>query len=157
LNNEQLQADNGKHQVELHLHPVDTNKLLEAIKKNKGFRFGKQNIQGGSILGIIVKGVRKYVPKELVKSGLTMGADALGFMTAGTPVGQLASSLVDKAVDDVYAGKKVKHMAKSAIKQVKNHALSKAEQYARENYPEQFGLMKKLGHMDQEQLQNLAI
>jgi hypothetical protein len=40
LNNEQLQAEDGRHQVELHLHPVDTKKLMEAIKK-KGFRFGK--------------------------------------------------------------------------------------------------------------------
>ena len=78
-----------------------------------------------------------------------MGADAAGFMVAGTPMGTLASSLIDKTVDDLYDGKSAKKMAKSAYKKVKNTALSQAEMYAAANYPEQFGLMKKLGKLDQ--------
>ena len=119
LNNEQIRAEDGRHQVELNMRPEDIKKLHDAIKNNRGFRFGKQNIQGGSILRKVVRGVKKYVPKELVKAGLTMGVDALGFATAGTPVGTLASSFIDKAVDDVYSGKSAKHMAKSAYKKVK--------------------------------------
>ena len=86
LYNEQLQADDGKHKVELELHPLDTKKLIEAIKKKKGFRFGKQNIQSGSILSKIGNTVKKIVPKSLVKSALTMGEDALGFLETGTPI-----------------------------------------------------------------------
>jgi len=160
LNSEQIRADDGKHKVELQMTPADIKKLNDAIKNNRGFRFGKQNIQGGSILrkiGKIAKGVKKYVPKELVKTGLTMGADSWGFMTAGTPVGQLASSFIDKAVDDVYAGKSAKKMAKSAYHKVKNHALSKAELYAQSNYPEQYKLMKQMGNIDQDDLQDMAM
>ncbi len=79
LNNEKIRAEDGKHQVELQMNPADIKKLHGAIKNNRGFRFGKKNIQGGSILKKIVRGVKKYVPKELVKAGLTMGADAAGF------------------------------------------------------------------------------
>lgn len=157
LNNQQIQANEGKHSVELHMNPADIKKLNDAIKNNRGFRFGKHNIQGGSILKKVVRGVKKYVPKDLVKHGLAMGVDALGFMATGTPIGELARPMIDKAVDDVYAGKSAKKMAKSAYKKVKNHALTQAEMYAMANYPEQFGLMKQMGQMDPNQLQELAL
>ena len=38
LTNSQLQADSGKHQIDIHLAKSDYNKLLRAIKSGKGYR-----------------------------------------------------------------------------------------------------------------------
>ena len=75
LTNAQLQADNGKHLVDVHLSKKDYKKLLTAIKNGKGYRFSNKNVVGGSLWGSFKKGlsavgnfVKNIVNKEDVKN-----------------------------------------------------------------------------------------
>ena len=57
LTNSQLQADSGKHQVDIHLGKKDYKKILTAIKNGKGYRFSHKNVVGGSLWGSFKKGL----------------------------------------------------------------------------------------------------
>ena len=57
LTNSQLQADSGKHKVDIHLGKKDYKRLLTAIKNGKGYRFSHKNVVGGSLWGSFKKGL----------------------------------------------------------------------------------------------------
>jgi len=69
-------------------------KAGEAV--NKGIDFVKENA------GAAVEGLKKLVPKDAVKSGLTAGATALGTMVGNPELGLLAAPLISKGVDAGY-------------------------------------------------------
>ena len=89
LSHNQLTANAGKHQVQVHLLPPDLNKLVKNIQAGKGFRFTQKNVKGGSIMSF----VKKIIPKDVAKMGLNALADVAGLATTGTPIG-LYSPLV---------------------------------------------------------------
>jgi hypothetical protein len=122
LTNSQLQADNGKHQVDIHLGKKDYKKLLTAIKNGKGYRFSHKNVVGGSLWGSFKKGlstignfVKNNVNKEDVKNVLKQGVD----MVAPDSVKDIAKRSVDKVVDYGYDDS-------NKGKSLKEHALSLA-------------------------------
>ena len=122
LTNAQLQADNGKHQVDIHLSKKDYKKLLTAIKNGKGYRFSNKNVVGGSLWGSFKKGlsavgnfVKNNVNKEDVKNVLKQGVD----MVAPESVKDIAKRSVDKVVDYGYDDS-------NKGKSLKEHALSLA-------------------------------
>jgi hypothetical protein len=112
-------GEEGKHQrVHLKISP----ELLKSLQKSHRLQKG-QRIQGGSIrdmfhrvgdavnkgidfvkehAGEAVEAVKKLVPKDAVKSGLTAGATAVGTMFGNPEIGLLASPLISKAVDAGY-------------------------------------------------------
>lgn len=120
LTNAQLQADSGKHLVDVHLSKKDYKKLLTAIKNGKGYRFSNKNVVGGSLWGSFKKGlsavgnfVKSNVNKEDVKNVLKKGVE----MVAPDSVKNIAKSAVDKVVDYGYD-------ESNAGKSLKDHALS---------------------------------
>ena len=122
LTNAQLQADHGKHEVDIHLSKKDYKKLLTAIKNGKGYRFSNKNVVGGSLWGSFKKGlssvgnfVKNNVNKEDVKNVLKQGVD----MVAPDSVKNIAKSAVDKVVDYGYDDS-------NKGKSLKDHALSLA-------------------------------
>ena len=122
LTNAQLQADNGKHLVDVHLSKKDYKKLLTAIKNGKGYRFSNKNVVGGSLWGSFKKGlsavgnfVKNNVNKEDVKNVLKQGVD----MVAPESVKEIAKRSVDKVVDYGYDDS-------NKGKSLKDHALSLA-------------------------------
>ena len=122
LTNAQLQADNGKYEVDIHLSKKDYKKLLTAIKNGKGYRFSNKNVVGGSLWGSFKKGlstignfVKNNVNKEDVKNVLKQGVD----MVAPESVKDIAKRSVDKVVDYGYDDS-------NKGKSLKEHALSLA-------------------------------
>ena len=122
LSNAQLQADSGKHKVDIHLAKKDYRKLLLSIKNGKGFRFTEKNVKGGSLWGSFKSGlskaasfVKNNVSKEDVKNVIKKGVD----MVAPDSVKDLAKSAVDKVVDYGYDDS-------NKGKSLKEHALSLA-------------------------------
>ena len=99
-----------KHHVEILLSKPNYAKLLRNVRQNKGFRFTRDIIQGGSFLGDVWNGVKKagnfvkeYVSPEMVKTGLTAAATAAGTMVGNPELGLMASPLISKAVDYGYS------------------------------------------------------
>ena len=122
LTNSQLQADHGKHEVDIHLSKKDYKKLLTVIKNGKGYRFSNKNVVGGSLWGSFKKGlssvgnfVKNNVNKEDVKNVLKQGVE----MVAPDSVKNIAKSAVDKVVDYGYDDS-------NKGKSLKDHALSLA-------------------------------
>jgi hypothetical protein len=122
LTNSQLQADSGKHKVDIHLGKKDYKKLLTAIKNGKGYRFSNKNVVGGSLWGSFKKGlstignfVKNNVSKDDVKNVLKKGVE----MVAPESVKDIAKSAVNKVVDYGYDDS-------NAGKSLKEHALSLA-------------------------------
>jgi len=122
LTNSQLQADSGKHQVDIHLGKKDYKKILTAIKNGKGYRFSHKNVVGGSLWGSFKKGlstignfVKNNVSKDDVKSVLKQGVE----MVAPDSVKDIAKRSVDKVVDYGYDDS-------NKGKSLKEHALSLA-------------------------------
>ena len=122
LTNSQLQADSGKHKVDIHLGKKDYKKILTAIKNGKGYRFSHKNVVGGSLWGSFKKGlstvgnfVKNNVSKDDVKSVLKQGVE----MVAPDSVKDIAKRSVDKVVDYGYDDS-------NKGKSLKEHALSLA-------------------------------
>jgi hypothetical protein len=122
LTNSQLQADHGKHEVDIYLGKKDYKKLLTAIKNGKGYRFSNKNVVGGSLWSSFKKGlstvgnfVKNNVSKEDVKNVLKQGVE----MVAPDSVKDIAKRSVDKVVDYGYDDS-------NAGKSLKEHALSLA-------------------------------
>ena len=122
LTNSQLQADSGKHKVDIHLGKKDYKKILTAIKNGKGYRFSHKNVVGGSLWGSFKKGlstignfVKNNVSKDDVKSVLKQGVE----MVAPDSVKEIAKRSVDKVVDYGYDDS-------NKGKSLKEHALSLA-------------------------------
>ena len=122
LTNSQLQADSGKHKVDIHLGKKDYKRLLTAIKNGKGYRFSHKNVVGGSLWGSFKKGlstignfVKNNVSKDDVKSVLKQGVE----MVAPDSVKEIAKRSVDKVVDYGYDDS-------NKGKSLKEHALSLA-------------------------------
>jgi hypothetical protein len=122
LTNSQLQADSGKHQVDIHLGKKDYKRLLTAIKNGKGYRFSHKNVVGGSLWGSFKKGlstignfVKNNVSKDDVKNVLKQGVE----MVAPDSVKEIAKRSVDKVVDYGYDDS-------NKGKSLKEHALSLA-------------------------------
>ena len=122
LTNKQLQADSGKHHVDIHLGKKDYKKLMNAIKNGKGYRFSNKNVVGGSLWGSFKKGlstvgnfIKNNVNKEDVKNVLKKGVDKV----VPDSVKNIAKSAVDKVVDYGYDDN-------NSGKSLKDHALSLA-------------------------------
>ena len=106
LTSAQLQSDNGKHKVDIHLSKKDYKKLLVAIKNGKGYRFSEKNIKGGSLWGSFKAGLskvgsflKKNVNKEDVKNVINKGVD---FVPVSDNVKDITKSAVNKLVDYGY-------------------------------------------------------
>ena len=99
-----------KFHVELHLPKHHHTKLMRNVRADKGFRFNKDNIAGGDLLGEMWNGVKsaasavaQYVPADLirqgVKTGLTAAATAAGTLVGNPELGLMAAPLISKGVD----------------------------------------------------------
>ena len=131
LTNSQLQADSGKHQIDIHLAKSDYNKLLRAIKSGKGYRFSDKVVKGGSLWGSIKAGVGKVregisrvgqfindnkdkvakvgrfiknnIDPNFVKSVVDAGVDLVPKKYLNDKYKNLAKSTADKSIDYGYA------------------------------------------------------
>ena len=115
LSNTQLQADNGKHKVDIHLDKKDYRKLLLSVKNKKGFRFSEKNVKGGSLWGSFKSGlskvanfVKKNVNKEDVKNVINKGVDMVAPESVKNVTKSAVGKLVDYGYDDSNAGKSLK-------------------------------------------------
>ena len=115
-----------KFHVELQLTKTHYKKLLSNVKAGKGYRFTKEAIMGGSLLGEMWEGAKKavgavgnvvnkvgeYIPADMirqgVKTGLTGLATVAGTMVGNPELGLLASPFINKGVD--YAEKGYNYM-----------------------------------------------
>ena len=99
-----------KFHVELHMPKHHHTKLMRNVRADKGFRFNKDNIAGGDLLGEMWNGVKsaasavaQYVPADLirqgVKTGLTAAATAAGTLVGNPELGLMAAPLISKGVD----------------------------------------------------------
>ena len=128
-----------KHHVEILLSKPNYAKLLRNFRQNKGFRFTRDIIQGGSFLGDVWDGVKKagnfvkeYVSPEMVKSGLTATATAAGTMVGNPELGLMASPLISKAVDYGYSKnrKPIKEELKDRFEEYRPKLEKKFDEYA---------------------------
>ena len=152
LSNAQLQADSGKHKVDIHLAKKDYRKLLLAIKNGKGFRFTEKNVKGGSLWGSFKSGlskaasfVKNNVNKEDVKNVIKKGVD----MVAPDSVKDLAKSAVDKVVDYGYDDS-------NKGKSLKEHALSLANDLQPELKDAGMQVGKKIIDKVKDKIQDIA-
>jgi len=145
-----------KFHVELQLSKAHYKKLLSNVKAGKGYRFTKEAILGGDLLGELWNGAKKaagavgsvvnkvgeYIPADMirkgVKTGLTAGATALGTMVGNPELGLMAAPLIDKGVD--YAEKgynyfKSKKEPKDALQDAYETYAPRARQYVEDRIP----------------------
>ena len=105
----------GLHHVNIQFDPKGFKNLKRNLLAGKGFRFSKDIVIGHGLWDDFKDGaskagdfVKKYVPRDMVKTGLTAGATALGSLAGNPELGALAAPLISKAVDYGYdkTGKK---------------------------------------------------
>lgn len=105
----------GLHHVNMQFDPKGFKNLKRNLLAGKGFRFSKSVVVGHGLWDDLKEGaskagdfVKKYVPRNMVKTGLTAGATALGSLAGNPELGALAAPLISKAVDYGYdkTGKK---------------------------------------------------
>ena len=152
LSHNQLTANAGKHQVQVHLMPPDLNKLVKNIQAGKGFRFTQKNVKGGSIMSF----VKKIIPKDVAKMGLNALADVAGLATTGTPIGLMAMPMINNMVDHVYDAKSMKDLKNNALKSAKDFAMQQGNQYAQQNYPDAYNMYNQAKSMNPERFQQYA-
>ena len=82
-----------KFHVELQLSKAHYNKLLRNVKAGKGYRFTKEAIVGGDLLGEMWNGVKsaastvaQYIPADMIRSGVKAGLTGAATL-AGTMIG----------------------------------------------------------------------
>ena len=145
-----------KFHVELQLTKAHYKKLLRNVKAGKGYRFTKEAIMGGSILGELFNGAKsvvgkignavdklgEYVSPDLirqgVKSGLTAGATALGSLVGNPELGLMAAPLIDKGVNYAESGYnylKGKNDHKEVLQDAYDRYGSQARQYVEDKVP----------------------
>ena len=145
-----------KFHVELQLTKPHYKKLLSNVKAGKGYRFTKEAIMGGSLLGEMWNGAKKaigavgdvvnkvgeYIPADMirkgVKTGLTAGATALGSLVGNPELGLMAAPLIDKGVD--YAEKgynylKTKKEPKDVLQDAYETYAPRARKYVEDRIP----------------------
>ena len=152
LSHNQLTANAGKHQVQVHLLPPDLNKLVKNIQAGKGFRFTQKNVKGGSIMSF----VKKIIPKDVAKMGLNALADVAGLATTRTPIGLMAMPMINNMVDHVYDAKSMKDLKNNAFKSAKDFAMQQGNQYAQQNYPDAYDMHNQAKNMNLESIQQYA-
>ena len=125
LTNAQLQADNGKHKVDIALGKREYNKLLKSINAGKGFRFTDKIVQGGSLWDTFKSGVSK-VRKGVSKIGEKLGQAGRFIKENVDP--NFLKSVLDAGLDvvpDKYVNKKYKELAKSGANKAVDYSYDK--------------------------------
>ena len=145
-----------KFHVELQLSKAHYKKLLRNVKAGKGYRFTKEAIMGGSILGELFNGAKsvvgkignavdklgEYVSPDLirqgVKTGLTAGATALGTMVGNPELGLMVAPMIDKGVNYAESGYnylKGKNTPKEVLQDAYDRYGSQARSYIEDRVP----------------------
>ena len=102
LSHSQLEADHGKHKVDIHLGKKAYRKLLNAVKNKKGFRFTDKNIVGGSLWDSIKKGA-SFITNNINKDDLKTIANAGINAVVPDQYKDIAKAGVNTGVDVGYA------------------------------------------------------
>jgi hypothetical protein len=120
----QLNAGTGKFHVEIEMTTKNHKELLRNVARNKGYRFTREKVVGGSIFGKVLKTVAKAVaPKALdfvgEKTGTKSITDALK---------PSANGLIDVGVDKITGGKLKKGSPEMAEKMARLRSMRKRKQ-----------------------------
>lgn len=120
----QLNAGTGKYHVEIEMTTQNHKELLRNVARNKGYRFTREKVVGGSIFGKFLKSVAKAVaPKALdfvgEKTGTKNITDALK---------PSANGLIDVGVDKITGGKLEKGSPEMAEKMARLRSMRKGKQ-----------------------------
>ena len=104
LSSSQLSQSHGKHHVEITLHKHHHKKLLENVRKHKGFRFTPETIAGGSILSVL-KPHLKSVLKSVAKSVAPTVLDYVGDKSGQKKLTDALKPSISGVVDAIAGGK----------------------------------------------------
>jgi hypothetical protein len=109
MSHPQLEAGQGIHHVEIEMLPHHYRDLLTKAHHKKGFRFSPEVVQGGSMVGSVLKGAKwwkTHVPKEVTQELIKIGADTAA-QHYGKELGPSHHKISDALVDYSYSGKGV--------------------------------------------------
>jgi hypothetical protein len=95
LSSTQLQADSGKHAVEIQLTAKNHKTLLKNVSNNKGYRFSPDKIEGAGFFGDLAKKAGKKVAKAVAEKAL----DKIGEKTGQSGITNALKGSVDGLVD----------------------------------------------------------
>jgi hypothetical protein len=127
LSAHQIQADSGKHDVDIQMNITDYKKLIQNVEKNKGFRFTADKIVGSGFFKDIAKTVGKTVAKKVADKGL----DFIGSKTGQTGVTNAlkgsVDGLVDVGVNRVSGGKLVRGSPEMKEKMARLRSMKKGK------------------------------
>jgi hypothetical protein len=95
LSSTQLQADSGKHAVEIQLTAKNHKTLLKNVASGKGYRFSPDKIEGAGFFGDLAKKAGKKVAKAVAEKAL----DKIGEKTGQKGITDALKGSVDGLVD----------------------------------------------------------
>jgi hypothetical protein len=95
LSSTQLQADSGKHAVEIQLTAKNHKTLLKNVASGKGYRFSPDKIEGAGFFGDLAKKAGKKVAKAVAEKAL----DKIGEKTGQSGITNALKGSVDGLVD----------------------------------------------------------
>jgi hypothetical protein len=95
LSSTQLQADSGKHAVEIQLTAKNHKTLLKNVASGKGYRFSPDKIEGAGFFG----DVAKKAGKALANKGAEKALDYVGERTGESGITNALKNSVDGLVD----------------------------------------------------------
>ena len=124
------------------MHKHHHSKLMKNLRDRKGFRFSPDVVVGHGLWDSVKSAasnvgsfVKNYVPKSVVKAGLSSAAIAASTAVGNPELGVMATPFINKAVDAGYA---YRPSHKISTAEMARHVRSQGEQYAKKYHPDAY-------------------
>ena len=123
LSASQLNAGTGKFHVEIEMTTKNHRELLRNVARNKGYRFTREKVVGGSIFGKILK----TVAKAASPIALDFVGEKTGTKSITDALKPSANGLIDVGVDKISGGKLKKGSPEMAEKMARLRSMRKGK------------------------------
>ena len=119
----QLNAGTGKFHVEIEMTTKNHRELLRNVARNKGYRFTREKVVGGSIFGKILK----TVAKAAAPIALDFVGEKTGTKSITDALKPSANGLIDVGVDKISGGKLKKGSPEMAERMARLRSMRKVK------------------------------